>query len=283
MPCNARRPAASQAHTKTPTLCLSLPKLPVPEVPDNGEDPVNDEMEEQVDEKDIETQSEDPISFDIITKVVKINIAAVWVFEDNASDEWADQNHLCGVYQHEVVLSDPVILAWNQEYGVTNLGSDGISSFFSQHKCNNYCHPTWTQPARRVQHFRPVPERDISADERAFQRVQVGEIMKPASEGQKGDPLRWAESTDKKHGTSVHSELEGLIISALKKKIDHPIKGYRYLFRTDHIILHESLQCLPNPVLTIPIVQVVVDGDLRNKCLKRIKRLWSRAHDDPTS
>ncbi|KAL2368178.1 hypothetical protein RJZ57_007447, partial [Blastomyces gilchristii] len=130
MPCNARRPAASQAHTKTPTLCLSLPKLPVPEVPDNGEDPVNDEMEEQVDEKDIETQSEDPISvnpypciamrsllgdyftldikaidkaldfvnrfkqFDIITKVVKINIAAVWVFEDNASDEWADQNHL---------------------------------------------------------------------------------------------------------------------------------------------------------------------------------------------
>ncbi|EGE86725.2 hypothetical protein BDDG_09675 [Blastomyces dermatitidis ATCC 18188] len=56
MPRNARRPAASQARTKTPTLHLSLPKLPVPEVPDNGEDPVNDEMEEQMDEKDIETQ-----------------------------------------------------------------------------------------------------------------------------------------------------------------------------------------------------------------------------------
>ncbi|KMP10249.1 hypothetical protein CIRG_09930 [Coccidioides immitis RMSCC 2394] len=143
---------------------------------------------------------------DIITKVVKINIAAVWVFEDDASDKWAGQNNLCepfiqnyqkfnsnsgwndgsqgwgkvmqalshfsyhlsggnyvlcdlqgGVYQHEVVLSDPVILSRNREYGVTDLGSDGISSFFSQHKCNNYCHPTWTQPARPVQHFRPVP------------------------------------------------------------------------------------------------------------------------------
>ncbi|KMW69533.1 hypothetical protein BDDG_13672 [Blastomyces dermatitidis ATCC 18188] len=53
-------PAASQACTKTPTLHLSLPKLPVPEVLDNGEDPVNDEMKEQMNEEDIETQSEDP-------------------------------------------------------------------------------------------------------------------------------------------------------------------------------------------------------------------------------
>ncbi|OAT05887.1 hypothetical protein BDBG_17922 [Blastomyces gilchristii SLH14081] len=60
MPRNARCSAASQACTETPTLRLSLPKLPVPEVLDNGEDPVNDEMEEQMDEEDIETQSEDP-------------------------------------------------------------------------------------------------------------------------------------------------------------------------------------------------------------------------------
>ncbi|KMW68884.1 uncharacterized protein BDCG_17120 [Blastomyces dermatitidis ER-3] len=59
MPRNARCPAALQACTKTPILRLSLPKLPVPEVLDNGEDPVNDEIEEQMDEKDIETQSED--------------------------------------------------------------------------------------------------------------------------------------------------------------------------------------------------------------------------------
>ncbi|KAM4061342.1 alpha-kinase family protein [Hirsutella rhossiliensis] len=29
-----------------------------------------------------------------------------------------------GIYQHEVVLSDPVILSRNREYGVTDLGSD---------------------------------------------------------------------------------------------------------------------------------------------------------------
>ncbi|OAT02523.1 uncharacterized protein BDCG_17610 [Blastomyces dermatitidis ER-3] len=60
MPRNTRCPAALQACTKTPILHLSLLKLPVPEVLDNGEDPVNDEIEEQMDEKDIETQSEDP-------------------------------------------------------------------------------------------------------------------------------------------------------------------------------------------------------------------------------
>ncbi|KMW69497.1 hypothetical protein BDDG_13636 [Blastomyces dermatitidis ATCC 18188] len=60
MPCNTCCPAALQACTKTSILHLSLPKLPVPEVLDNGEDPVNDEIEKQMDKKDIETQSEDP-------------------------------------------------------------------------------------------------------------------------------------------------------------------------------------------------------------------------------
>ncbi|KAK3377283.1 kinase-like domain-containing protein [Lasiosphaeria ovina] len=60
-----------------------------------------------------------------------------------------------GVYQNEVVLSDPVILSRNREYGVTDLGSQGISSFFSQHDCTNYCRPNWTCPANPVQHFQP--------------------------------------------------------------------------------------------------------------------------------
>ncbi|KAI2782707.1 kinase-like protein [Daldinia loculata] len=62
-----------------------------------------------------------------------------------------------GIYQHEVVLSDPVILSRNRDYGVTDLGPDGISSFFSQHRCNNYCRSNWTQPINPVQIFRPVP------------------------------------------------------------------------------------------------------------------------------
>ncbi|KAF3069693.1 Alpha-protein kinase vwkA [Daldinia childiae] len=62
-----------------------------------------------------------------------------------------------GIYQNEVVLSDPVILSRNRDYGVTDLGPDGISSFFSQHHCNNYCRSNWAQPMNPVQIFRPVP------------------------------------------------------------------------------------------------------------------------------
>ncbi|KAK7419697.1 hypothetical protein QQZ08_010784 [Neonectria magnoliae] len=60
-----------------------------------------------------------------------------------------------GIYQREVVLSDPVILSRNREFGVTDLGPDGISSFFSQHCCNHFCRSNWTQPANPVQYFRP--------------------------------------------------------------------------------------------------------------------------------
>lgn len=62
-----------------------------------------------------------------------------------------------GVYRREVVLSDPVILSRNREYGVTDLGPKGISSFFSQHECNGYCRPNWTRPAQAYQYFQPVP------------------------------------------------------------------------------------------------------------------------------
>lgn len=61
-----------------------------------------------------------------------------------------------GIYQHEVVLSDPVILSRRREYGVTDLGPDGISSFFSNHDCNEFCRPHWTLPANPVRYFRPV-------------------------------------------------------------------------------------------------------------------------------
>ncbi|RJE26797.1 elongation factor 2 kinase [Aspergillus sclerotialis] len=62
-----------------------------------------------------------------------------------------------GIYQREVVLSDPVVLSRNREYGVTDLGPEGISSFFSQHNCNAYCRSGWTKPANPIPHFRPIP------------------------------------------------------------------------------------------------------------------------------
>jgi hypothetical protein len=61
-----------------------------------------------------------------------------------------------GVYQREVVLSDPVILSRRGEFGVTDLGPEGISSFFYQHECSGYCRPHWTRPSNPVQHYRPI-------------------------------------------------------------------------------------------------------------------------------
>ncbi|KAI1412242.1 kinase-like protein [Hypoxylon sp. FL1857] len=62
-----------------------------------------------------------------------------------------------GIYRSEVVLSDPVILSQNRDYGVTDLGPQGINTFFSQHRCNSYCRPNWTKPANPAPVFRPVP------------------------------------------------------------------------------------------------------------------------------
>ncbi|KJZ75192.1 hypothetical protein HIM_05386 [Hirsutella minnesotensis 3608] len=62
-----------------------------------------------------------------------------------------------GIHSHEVVLSDPVILSRNREYGVTDLGAEGIANFFSQHVCNRFCRPEWTKPTTMVCTFRPAP------------------------------------------------------------------------------------------------------------------------------
>ena len=84
------------------------------------------------------------------------------------------------------MLSDPVILSRNRQYGVTDLGAaitalrrgsqsilyicfgsraklpaflparvgaEGISSFFSQHTCNEYCRSRWSLPRNRTPYF----------------------------------------------------------------------------------------------------------------------------------
>jgi hypothetical protein len=57
-----------------------------------------------------------------------------------------------GIYADGAVLTDPVILSRSHEYGVTDLGPAGISTFFSTHVCNEYCRADWSSPAdqRRV-------------------------------------------------------------------------------------------------------------------------------------
>ncbi|PNH03131.1 Alpha-protein kinase 1 [Tetrabaena socialis] len=53
-----------------------------------------------------------------------------------------------------VVLTDPVILSRQRTYGVTDLGPEGITTFFARHQCNKYCREHWTKPNDRSIHFK---------------------------------------------------------------------------------------------------------------------------------
>ncbi|KAL7940275.1 putative elongation factor 2 kinase [Trichoderma barbatum] len=82
----------------------------------------------------------------IMDKAIKVNIPEVSCFTEKSSEQcntgWDDSSITqSGIYQREAVLSDPIILSQNRDYGVIDFGSDGISSFFSQHSYSAYCYP----------------------------------------------------------------------------------------------------------------------------------------------
>lgn len=68
------------------------------------------------------------------------------------------QHLLCdlqgGVYSNGVALTDPVVMSNDRRYGPTDLGSQGISSYFSNHTCNEYCGKHWRRPADQRQYHR---------------------------------------------------------------------------------------------------------------------------------
>jgi hypothetical protein len=41
----------------------------------------------------------------------------------------------------------------SRSYGVTDLGPDGISTFFARHSCSRYCQAHWTQPRNTAVHY----------------------------------------------------------------------------------------------------------------------------------
>ena len=44
-----------------------------------------------------------------------------------------------GKYERSYVLTDPIIMSRDRKYGPTDLGLDGMSTFFSQHRCSKHC------------------------------------------------------------------------------------------------------------------------------------------------
>jgi len=58
-----------------------------------------------------------------------------------------------GITNSMVILTDPVILSHGNEYGFTDLGEIGISNWFTNHICNQYCDERWIKPKNMRQHF----------------------------------------------------------------------------------------------------------------------------------
>mmetsp|Transcript_13447 Transcript_13447/g.20448 ORF Transcript_13447/g.20448 Transcript_13447/m.20448 type:complete len:257 (+) Transcript_13447:259-1029(+) len=72
-----------------------------------------------------------------------------------------------GEYGDAICLTDPVILSRSRSYGVTDLGPEGISSFFCNHVCNEFCKSNWIQPR----------------DQNRYHRLQAGTSMIRARTG----------------------------------------------------------------------------------------------------
>jgi hypothetical protein len=58
-----------------------------------------------------------------------------------------------GIYRDGAILSDPVIHSRRRDFGVTDLGPEGMSTFFSRHRCNEFCNQSWTRPKDRNAYY----------------------------------------------------------------------------------------------------------------------------------
>jgi hypothetical protein len=58
-----------------------------------------------------------------------------------------------GVYNDGAVLTDPVVMSTNRTFGPTDLGSQGISTFFAHHKCNAFCRSEWKRPRNQTPYY----------------------------------------------------------------------------------------------------------------------------------
>ena len=59
-----------------------------------------------------------------------------------------------GLCSNGMVLTDPVILSRTEGYyGNTDLGTNGILTFFDRHNCNDFCRKEWAKPRNPSSHF----------------------------------------------------------------------------------------------------------------------------------
>lgn len=68
-----------------------------------------------------------------------------------------------GIESKGVVLTDPAIASRKKEFGVTDTGHKGISTFFSMHRCNKFCRRYWRVPHDRTLYLNPQQGTSMSS------------------------------------------------------------------------------------------------------------------------
>jgi Alpha-kinase family len=130
-----------------------------------------------------------------------------------------------GIGANTVVLTDPAISSRKKEFGVTDNGPKGISSFFSNHRCNEFCRGNWWVPQDRAQYFNPQEGTSMSSNSTSsvsrmssdklrrvamaaappkrlfFKRATKDAIVKTEAKSQRVVP--WANLASRSHQTST--------------------------------------------------------------------------------
>jgi hypothetical protein len=86
-----------------------------------------------------------------------------------------------GLYSDGAILTDPVILSRKKQFGVTDLGAKGISSFFSVHVCNEYCKSEWAKPSDMTRYYHPKKGSSMEAGTGARKHVPTSRTKIPMS------------------------------------------------------------------------------------------------------
>lgn len=60
-----------------------------------------------------------------------------------------------GIGSSGAVLTDPAISSQSRSFGATDLGVQGINTFFASHKCTDFCWGSWRTPAAERRRERP--------------------------------------------------------------------------------------------------------------------------------
>lgn len=59
-----------------------------------------------------------------------------------------------GVNTHGAIITDPAVHSQSRRFGVTDLGREGIVTFFTHHRCTRFCRDSWVRPKTTGEYYR---------------------------------------------------------------------------------------------------------------------------------